>query len=224
MRSSRNIASIFVTTSEGRPGPRALSFDPNSSKIRLPIDAFAPMVMGAGKVIARRAALELKANAVVNPGIGMPKGIAAVPTEERVFDLLTLTAEPGVIGGIPASGLTFGAATNTQAVIDQPYQFGFYDGGGLDIAFLGLAQADAEGNLNVSKFGARLAGAGGFINISQNAKKVVFVGTFTADGLAVALVLIEQFGHLMRENLTTGDVRLRNAYLGSIVDRIEVDD
>jgi propionate CoA-transferase len=158
-----------------------------SGEIRVPTDAFAPLAMGARKVIARRAALELKANAVVNLGIGMPEGIAAVATEERMFDLLTLTAEPGVIGGIPASGLNFGAATNAQAVIDQPYQFDFYDGGGLDIAFLGLAQADAEGNLNVSKFGARLAGAGGFINISQNAKRVVFVGTFTADGLAVAI-------------------------------------
>lgn len=156
-----------------------------AGEIRVPLDSIEPMKLDLRKIIARRAALELRTNAVVNLGIGMPEGIASVATEERVFDLLTLTAEPGVIGGIPASGLNFGAAINTQAIIDQPYQFDFYDGGGLDLAFLGLAQADREGNLNVSKFGARLAGAGGFINISQNAKRVAFVGSFTADGLRV---------------------------------------
>lgn len=158
-----------------------------AGEIRVPANTIAPMPMSERKLLARRAALELKQGAVVNLGIGMPEGVADVAAEEEVIELLTLTAEPGVIGGIPASGLNFGAAVNTQAVIDQPSQFDFYDGGGLDIAVLGLAQADAEGNLNVSKFGTKLAGAGGFINISQSAHAVVFVGTFTAGGLQVRI-------------------------------------
>ena len=158
-----------------------------SGEIRVPLEGVAPLPLDERKIIARRAAMELPVNGVVNLGIGMPEGVAAVANEERILDLITLTAEPGVIGGMPASGLDFGAAVNTHAVIHQNQQFDFYDGGGLDLACLGMAEAGAAGDVNVSRFGARLAGAGGFINISQNARRVVFMGTFTAGGLRIGV-------------------------------------
>lgn len=139
------------------------------------------------KIISRRAAMELEDNAVVNLGVGIPELIPIASKEIGQSKKFTLTVEAGPIGGYPSIGLSFGASINVEVLHDMAYQFDFYDGGGLDITFLGALQVDKNGNVNVSRVGKNIIGVGGFINLTQRAKKVVFCFPFSGGGLEVDL-------------------------------------
>ena len=192
------VDSIVVGSIEDNEQCLGMPYDGSlTGEFRIPVDAIPPIPLDAKKIIARRAAMELPQDAIVNLGTGAPEKIANVAAEEGISDKMTLTVEAGSIAGVPMGGTQFGAAANSMAIIPHNVQFDFYQGGGLDVAFLGLAETAPNGDLNVSKFGTRLAGAGGFIDITQNAKKVVYCGTFTAKGLKTAcedgkLVIVQE--------------------------------
>jgi len=179
-----NVDALVIGNKEESLQCLGYDYDPSlTGEIRETFNNKKEVPLNAKKVIARRAAMELEKDVVVNLGVGVPELISSIAAEEGIEDYMTLTVEAGAVGGMPLSGAQFGASANADSILDQNVMFDFYDGGGIDIAFLGMAQADLLGNINVSKFGKRLAGCGGFINITQNAKKVIFCGTFTAGGL-----------------------------------------
>lgn len=164
----------------------ATDYSPSfAGELRVPLAAMPRLPFTERKIVARRAALELCRGAVCNLGAGISTGVSSVAAEEGILSDVILTNEQGFVGGAPVTGVDSGAAQNYDAVVDQPYQFDFYDGGGLDVAFLSFAEVDEKGNVNVSRFGDTIVGIGGFVNISQNARKVVFSGTFTSGGLVV---------------------------------------
>lgn len=163
-------------------------YDPAlAGEVRVTVDSLPKMKLDERKIIARRASFELPPNGVINLGVGAPDGVANVANEEKVTPYLVMTTEAGAVGGVLAGGSSFGSSANAHSILDQNQMFDFYHGGGLDLTCLGMAECDSLGNVNTSKFGGRLNGCGGFIDISQNARAVVFAGTFTAGGLEVAI-------------------------------------
>lgn len=165
-----------------------IAYDPTlSGEINGPVPRVQETPFGVRQVIARRAAEELRKGAVLNYGFGIPDGVAKLVAARGELDRYYQTIEHGTYGGELLDGTLFGYARNATAMIDGPSQFDFYSGGGLDIAFLGFGEIDAAGNVNVSKLAGTTIGPGGFIDIAQNARKVVFCGTFDTKGTELVL-------------------------------------
>ena len=151
-----------------------------AGEVKFAGNAVKKLPLSLRKVIARRAAMELKPNLLINFGSGMPSGIGSVAAEEGLGGGMTASVESGPMGGQVQEGMAFPGVANADAIFTQTDTLDMYDGGILDMTFLGAAEIDEKGNVNVSKFAGRCIGAGGFIDISQNTKKVFFMGNFTA--------------------------------------------
>lgn len=173
-----------------------------TGEIRAPASHLVPLPPGERRVIALRAAGEIRENAVVNLGTGIPEGVGVVLAEKGLSSSVYLTLESGVSGGVPETQPDFGICTNPDAIMRHDDQFCFYNSGGIDVTFLAFAQVDFNGNVNVSRFSGRTTGCGGFVDIAQNAKEVIFCGTFTSGGLKTKVgttgVRIEQEGRFRK--------------------------
>lgn len=180
---------VVAQTPEAHPHTLFTQHDDSfTGKVRADLSGeLQPMALGVEKIICRRAALELRQGMVVNLGIGVPMGVALVAAEEGMLEDVTLTTEIGVFGGLPEGGKNFGPARNPHAFVSQAEMFDFYDGGGLDLTCVGMAEVDGDGNVNVSRLGPKVIGCGGFINITQSAKKCIFCGEFSAGGCDTAI-------------------------------------
>lgn len=193
-------------------------YDPAlSGEYRVPLEnALPPMELNERKVIARRAAQEVKLDSVVNLGFGMPAGVASVINEAGLIDRIKLSVEQGLTGGVPSGGSNFGLVYNPDVILDTTHQFDWYDGGGLDLAVLSFAEFDRHGNVNVSRFGERVNGVGGFINISQSARKVIFVGTMTAGKLSCVCkdhgLFIEREGQIKKAVADVAQISFSGLY------------
>ena len=153
-----------------------------------------------GDIIGRRGAKELKPGNIVNIGIGFPENVPRFARKAGILDKITLTVESGPVGGLPASGTVFGSMIGAGSVYTMAQQFDFYDGGGLDICYMGGLEVDKHGNVNCHRGPGAYSGVGGFSDITSNTKTVVFCVTFNTKGLNVTeedgKVIINQDGSI----------------------------
>ena len=178
----------YLVVSEGKEHDQTFSeaFNPSYVTTGHDVSAVPPIGFSERQIIGARALREVRCGDIVNLGIGLPETVASVAAQTGRLGEFTLTVESGPIGGVPASGLSFGCSHFPEAIIDQPAQFDFYDGGGLDLAVLGAVEIDAEGSVNVTSFAGRFAVVGGFMNITQSARRLIFCCTFRAGEIEVS--------------------------------------